>query len=128
LRLAAVPAAQLALPVARRPACGSAADDPDPRPFALQIARVEREFFWRVDRPHGLRPAVRYLPAAQLLWCPAWRSLRVGPDRWRRAGHDVLQARASPVRAGAGLARHLPVSVDLERPAGGAGLPGQCSA
>src|SRR5207302_3876501 len=69
-------------------------------------------------RPHRLRPALFHLPAGQLLSSLAERALRVGRDRWRGHAHGFLPDRAAAVGAGPGLAGHLPVPVDLERPLG----------
>ncbi len=71
----------------------------------------------RLAGPHGLRPAVRGLPAAQLHGLPAAGGVRVGLDRRREPGHGVLPAGAADERAGDRVAGDLPVPVRLERPA-----------
>ena len=54
----------------------------------------------RVADAHGLRAAVRDLPAAQLHRRPAQGSLRVGVDRWRGSLQGLLAAGAAAVGAG----------------------------
>ena len=51
--------------------------------------------------------------------------LEVGLHRWRVATYDLHPPDPAAVGAGAGLVRHLPVPLGLERLSGRADLPGQ---
>ena len=67
--------------------------------------------------PHGLRAAVRDLPAAQLLHRDPEGHPRVGADRRRLGDPDLPPADPAARPAGDRLARDLPVPLDVERPA-----------
>ena len=94
------------------------------RLFAI-TCRVRAARSSRSGWPNRVWPAVRDLPAAQLL--------RVLPrEVFESAAIDgaspdvVLPSGAPDERPGARLAGHLPVPVGLERPAGGPGCPRAC--
>ena len=70
----------------------------------------------------GLRPAVRHLPPAQLLHRDPERPARGRPDRRRLGDQDLRPADPAAGPARHRLARHLPVPLDVERPARRAGL------
>ena len=67
--------------------------------------------------PHGVRPAVRDLPAAELLHRDPEGHPRVGPHRRRLRVADLPPPDPAARPAGDRLARDLPVPLDVERPA-----------
>ena len=77
----------------------------------------------RVAGPRRIRPPAGDVPVAQLHGLAAVVHDRVGQDRRRRPLHDLHPARRAALGAGAGVVRHLPVPVDVERLPGGACLP-----
>ena len=78
--------------------------------------------------PHGVRPAVRDLPAPQLLHRDPEGAARGCPDRRGLRAADLLPPDPAARAPGDRLTRHLPVPLDLERPARGADVrPQTCS-
>ena len=118
LRVDGLPGSQRALHPGGRPAGDPAPVSPDPGPAAQHQRRHDRIIRGCLAGAHGLRTAVRHLPAAQLLRGAAQGDVRIGLPGWRVTHHCVLPAGPSAVRAGHRVAGHLPVHVRLERPAG----------
>ncbi|CAA9319591.1 MAG: Alpha-glucoside transport system permease protein AglG, partial [uncultured Frankineae bacterium] len=131
-----VPRTELAVHRHLRPADRAAADgagaaaapvQPGPglrRQHAAPAARAHRRAALRdrVVRPRLLLAADRDLPAPQLHLRAAGRADGGGAHGRREPLPDLPADRAAAHRAGAGVVRHLPVPVGVERPAGGAHL------
>ena len=115
-RLDRLPRPRLGLPRRHRPARRADPDGADPDVLALQHVQPLRHRSGPDPLPHGLRPAVRDLPAPQLL-----RRDTQGPDGGRSDRRRVrvpalLPRRAAARPAGDRVARDLPGAVRLERP------------
>ncbi len=116
VRVARVPGPRLALPRRDRAARRSAADGADPDVPALRQDRALRHGARDHPLPCRLRPAVRDLPAAQLLRRAAEGHPRICAHR-RRVGDSHLRAADPAARpARDRVALHLPVPLDVERP------------
>ena len=116
-----------------RPAGGAAADVADPAAETLQrrrrvLRRSRQDLSRHLAGAYRLRPALRDLSAAQLHRRPAARADGIGAHRRRQRLRDLRQDRAAAVVPGAGLLRHLPVPVGVERPARRHGVPRHRSA
>ena len=92
VRLARVPGSRLALRGRRRPARRAHPDGADPDLLALQQPRALRHDPGTRPLPHGLRPAVRDLPAQELLHRDPARPARGGPYRRCVGVPDLLAA------------------------------------
>jgi hypothetical protein len=88
----------------------------DPDLLALQHARNLRHQAVSDPLPHRVRPAVRDLPAAQLLHRDTEGHPRVGADRRSVRVSDLHPPDPAARASGNRVARDLPVPVDVERP------------
>ncbi len=118
------PGRALLIAGSRRPAGRAAADVADPAADAVQRdRRLVRHFGQGICRhlagAYGLRPAAGDLPAAQLHGRPAARDHRIRRASTAPSDFEIfMQDRPAAVVPGAGLVRHLPVPVGMERSAG----------
>ena len=95
----------------------AAADGADPDLLALQPPAPVRHGVRADPLPHGVRAAVRDLPAAQLLHRDTQGHPRIGAHRRRVRDQDLRAPDPAARPARDRLARDLPVPLDLERPA-----------
>ena len=117
VRLARVPRARLAVPRRRRAARRPDPDGADPDLLPLQRPRPVRHDPRARALPHGVRAAVRDLPAAELLHRNPTRPARGRADRRCVRAPDLPSRDPAAGPAGDRVARDLPVPLGLERPA-----------
>ena len=99
-------------------------DVADPGAAAVRPDRAQRHVPGNLAGAHGVRASIGNLPALQLHLSVTARPLRVGRHRRRVALPGLHPPRPAAVGTGNRCVRHLPVPMGLERPIGGARVPG----
>ena len=123
LRVDGVPRAQCHLRHRRRADGGATSNGFDPDTAHIHDLRSQRDVPGRVDGTRRIRTAVGGVLVAELHGLASLFPHRVGQDRRGRPLQDLHPARRAALGAGAGLVRHLPVPLGVERLPGGACLP-----